>query len=704
MNWREYPFIRLLAPFLLGILLAFFCVPPFGLLRHFFLLPCFLSILLFATWRRQTIHRAWLFGLSAMLFFLTLGYQLTYQYDDWNRTTHFRHWLAGEDQVAIGRILALQDKGDRWQVRMQVEQIEDSSQTWRGCSGRLLAYIDGDSSLTLRVGQRLLLEGRISRIRPPYNPGAFDFSRYMRVQNIYFQTFCKVNEYRILAAPFSGRLSLWMTRQQSKGVAILRRHLRDDQAFGVGAALILGSRSELDEGIREAYSQTGAMHVLAVSGLHVGMVALFLGFLLKRIRIRNRKVEWFKLTLQVAGIWGFALLTGASPSVLRAAGMFSMLILGIHLHRYSNIYNTLAASAFLLLCFRPFMLMELGFQLSYLAVLGIVYFQPRLYRLWYVPSPAGRWAWKLVCVSLAAQITTLPISLYYFHQFPVYFWLSGLVVVPAAMLMLPIGLALLAGSKIPLLSIVLGKILLAIISGVNGIIQLIKELPGHLIDGIWIGSLTLCLLYLIVIFVVLFLERRRRLWLNLAMLGLLAIGIQNLWRQWEAVHQRQLVFYRIYQHTAVDFIDGKESYTLSDGELPQEKLERANQYFQWSQQVKQARRYHLEKDEVVTAGNWMYQEGFAQFYDLRVAVLESEVPAFDEPIEVDYLLIRNNPEVDISAVLQSFAPRQLVFDASNHLSSINRWKAVCRQLNQPFHDLNEQGALIIDLNARHWKI
>ena len=119
--------------------------------------------------------------------------------------------------------------------------------------------------------------------------------------------------------------------------------------------------------------------------------------------------------------------------------------------------------------------------------------------------------------------------------------------------------------------------------------------------------------------------------------------------------------------------------------------------------MKQAWRYPLETDEVL-AGNWMYQAGFAQFYDLRLAVLEQNIPILDTPIEVDYLLIRNNPDVDINAVLQSFAPRQLIFDASNHRGLIDRWKAVCRQLNQPFHDLNEQGALIVDLNDRHWKI
>jgi hypothetical protein len=161
-----------------------------------------------------------------------------------------------------------------------------------------------------------------------------------------------------------------------------------------------------------------------------------------------------------------------------------------------------------------------------------------------------------------------------------------------------------------------------------------------------------------------------------------------------------LVFYRIYQHTAVDFIDGKESYTLSDGGLPHDKLERTNQYFQWSQRVKKVRRYPLETDEA-TAGNWMYQAGFAQFYDLRVAVLEGGLPALDQPIEVDYLLIRNNPDIDINTVLQNFVPRRLVFDASNHSGAIDRWKAACRRLNQPFHDLNEQGALIVDLNARH---
>lgn len=700
MNWREYPFVRLLAPFVLGVLLSFLATPPFGFLRHdiFLLLP--LAGLLFLAWRPQAYGRRWLFGVFAYFFFLVLGYQLAYYYDDWRQKNHFRHRITEEQHLSIGRITALRERGNRWEARLQMEGLVDEGASGQPCGGRLLAYLERKDTVVPEIGDRLLFQSRIRRIEPPDNPAAFDFARYMRVQNIYFQTYLNPAQWRLLPAPRE-RMSLtnWLASRQSEGVQALGQYLTDEAALGVGSALILGRRDFLDADTKEAYSQTGAMHVLAVSGLHVGLVALFLTFLLKRLKLQGPALGWLALGIKVAGIWGFALLTGASPSVLRAACMFSMLLLGMHLQRYANIYNTLAASAFVLLCIRPFMLLEVGFQLSYLAVLGIVYFQPRLYRLWYVRYKPVQWAWKLTCVSIAAQVATAPISLYYFHQFPVYFWLSGLIVVPAASLILPLGLALTALSRTPLLPDILGQVLSWIINAVNELIHVIQRLPGSLIDGIWINGWTVVLLYAFIFFVVLRLETRRRYWLTFAVGSLLVIGMQHGWRQWTATHQRQVVFYRVYRHTALDLIDGRQSFSMIDGGLTPDQLSRVNQYFHWSRNVRQSHTVSLDQPAVQT-GQWMYRRGFMQFYDLRFALLEEPVPLLAQPIEVDYLLIRKSPDLDIGELLRSFEPGMIVFDASNHYRDIDRWKADCRALGQPYHDLNEQGALIVDLNRR----
>lgn len=697
MNWRLLPFIRLLLPFILGVLLAFYKA-PFFLFFHFpFLIIISLIALLFFAWRKQSYRRPWIFSLIAYIFFLFLGYQLTYWQDDWNQRGHFRHELEEENQLALGRTLSLQDKGDKWRLYLEVSALQDSLQNWRTCRGRLLAYISKENLGHLKTGDQLLFNAKIRRIPPPANPIAFDFARYMRIQNIYFQVFISENHAQLLSKKSRRGLSFWMNERQARGVGVLQKYLSDPAAFGVGAALILGDRAALDPEVKEAYSQTGAMHVLAVSGLHVGLVAFFLSFALGQIRLRSRYAEWMKIGLQLLGIWGFAFLTGASPSVLRAASMFSMLLLGIHLKRYSNIYNTLAASAFLLLCFRPFMLMEAGFQLSYLAVLGIVYFQPKLYRLWYIDFAGGRFIWKLLCVSIAAQIATLPISLYYFHQFPVYFWASGLIVVPAAMLILPLGLSLIAFDGIGFLANILGKCLLFIVSRVNAIIEAIQQLPGHLISGIWISLSVLCLLYLLIAVWVAHLETKRQKWLKLSLVLLLAIGVQHLWEQWRSVNQRQIVFYQIYRHTALDFIDGKESYTLVDTALTQKKLDYASQYFRWSQKVRSNRLHRLE-EESVSESNWMHQNGFIQFYNLRLAVVDQKPLGIPEkPLKVDYLLVRNNPMVDVQTLLQFFEPGKLVFDASNRSPVIARWKKECQNINLAYYDLNQTGALIVDL-------
>ena len=233
-------------------------------------------------------------------------------------------------------------------------------------------------------------------MRSALNPHAFNFKKYWHHQNIHYQGFVKADHWQLLKRKQGNYIIDKALNTRNRFLQILKKNLSTENEYAVASALILGDKQSLDSDLKNAYSGTGAMHVLAVSGLHVGLVYLGLAFLLGLLKIKNWYWIFIRTTLIIISIWLFALLTGASPSVMRAATMFSFIIVGKSMRHHPSIYNTLAASAFCLLCFNPLLLMEVGFQLSYLAVSGIIYFQPKIYRWWIIDNPVGDYLWKLV--------------------------------------------------------------------------------------------------------------------------------------------------------------------------------------------------------------------------------------------------------------------------------------------------------------------
>ncbi|TVQ76014.1 MAG: ComEC/Rec2 family competence protein [Flavobacteriales bacterium] len=214
-------------------------------------------------------------------------------------------------------------------------------------------------------------------------------------------------------------------------------------------ALVLGDRSDLDPQLRQQYANAGVVHILAVSGLHVGVLYLLISLIFQKLL--SGRAWRFQAFITLAVLWSYALMTGLSPSVWRAATMFSLLSVGVQLGRITNIYSTLAASAFILLILDASLLFSPGFQLSYAAVFGIVRYQPIIAEWW---EPKTKWinyAWQIASVSLAAQIVTMPFTLVYFGQFPTYFLLANLLILPLlSIIMIGSIIALLVGSLIQL--------------------------------------------------------------------------------------------------------------------------------------------------------------------------------------------------------------------------------------------------------------
>ncbi|MDZ4680307.1 MAG: ComEC/Rec2 family competence protein [Saprospiraceae bacterium] len=698
MNWRTIPFFRLTLPFVAGIWLA--AGQEVALFKAFFwAFPVLFGLLWFFWQRRTGFQTRWLYGVVLSIFLFLFGYQFTALHHELNRPRHFKDAISQENYVS-GVIQRLRPGGNSMRLILKVEHLGSSPDTLLSRTGFLLAYVDLDGrSRSLNYGDQIILKGRIRPIEPPKNPKTFDFAWYMHLNNTHFSIRADSLSWEKRNDQASRSILALTDQLRQRCIAILRKHLPADNEFAVGAALILGYKDEISQEVTNAYVNTGAMHVLAVSGMHVGIVYLCIGALLGFLKFKSRHWKFVKMLLLLAGVWGFAVLTGAAPSALRAAAMFSFVIVGQSLDRQPNIYNTFAASAFLLLCINPYLLFDIGFQLSYLAVIGIVYFQPLIYRLWYIENKIGDYFWKLSAVSLAAQITTLPISLLYFHQFPLYFWLSGLAVVPISGFILMGGMALFILDGIPVIGWLLGQAVYWLVWITNASIFLIQQIPGGVITGIWLSVTAAILLYGAIAALTGAFEFRRFRWVLVALACFVGVAGLHALREWQNQTRRQVLVYHLPGHTVIDLIDGKKIISLSDGDLEPSRINFAAGNYRLFTGVAELVALRADTTDIQTDSAWFLNKGLFQFYGFKMAVVRQAITGkvIEDRIPVDCLLVSNNARADLEDLLRIFDCKLVLFDASSSPWRVERWKEEAIRLGIPFYDIREQGAFVRDL-------
>lgn len=433
-------------------------------------------------------------------------------------------------------------------------------------TGKVLFYFNKDStSERIKYGQQLLVSAVLHEVENLGNPNEFNYKRYLRFHGISHRAHIKSGAFKLLANGNPG-LRGWMYDLRSQLIQKFRDSGLEDEELSVASALILGYRTELDRELMSAYAGAGATHVLAVSGLHVGIVYVILNTLLKFLD-RRKYGRFIKTLLLIFALFGYAGLTGLSASVFRAATMFTFVAIGKAFSRDTNIFNTLGVSAFVLVAIDPMIIMQVGFQLSYLAVIGIVLIQPMLFNLWASENRYLDWAWSITCVSIAAQIATAPLGLLYFHQFPNLFLVSNLLVIPAAAVILYLGFALFVFSFWKPTLLYFGFLLKTVISSLNQIVVWIEQIPYSVLSGIDITIIETIMIYVVIVSVLVFLLHKNRPAFYVA----LGLSIIFMVAQCVEVHkqktQRLLTVYNVKGHTAVAVVQGTRLQFFSDEEL-----------------------------------------------------------------------------------------------------------------------------------------
>ena len=556
---QKIPFLRPAISLAIGIVLG-------TAINLSFILILLISIALFSVSillnQRYNYHFEKWFGLFIQILFVFIGIFLVKLHNV--KPTFF------ENGTYIGTVIEKpQEKQNSFKSLINITSVNRNDFLYQTNEDILVYFKKEELAQSLNPGNQIIFSTSPQFIKNYGNPFEFDYKKYLSNKKIYRQVYLASTNWKLTNShsPFS--LTIYAEQIREKLLSIYRNQNIGKNELEILSALTLGYKRELDPETKRIFSASGAMHVLAVSGLHVGIVfwviTLLLGFL--------RKQKLGRIIFVLAAIvilWSYAFITGLSPSVTRASTMFTIFVIGDNLNRKASTYNSLAASALCLLVFNPNNLFEVGFQLSYSAVFGIVFLQPHLSKLIPVRNKILKFFWSLLTVSIAAQIATFPLTAFYFNQFPSYFWITNLIIIPAVMILIPLGLLLLLFSKITLLSSAISFLLNQIIKLCFVMLSTIEQLPFS-IQEISIHNVEFLFLIGILISFYLLVQNLNARHLKTILFFTLAFLTSSLIINVSQLKSHEIIVYNSSENTTLHIISGRKNYVISNLLIEQDK-------------------------------------------------------------------------------------------------------------------------------------
>jgi len=565
---------------------------------------------------------------------------------------------------------------------------------------KCLIYLAKDSLAKMLVyGDVLKINTRLSEINPPQNPHEFNYRKYLKNRNIYHQAYLNKDAWQIIDHKQANPIKYYALKIRQHLLSTLKSSNLSESEFAVAAAILLGQDEILDDETRQDYSGSGAIHVLCVSGLHVGIIFLAFNLILSFLKKKGAQ-KLIKTLLLILFIWSYALITGISPSVLRASVMLSFIIVGEAFNKKGNIYNSIATSAFLLLLINPLMIMEVGFQLSYAAVIGIVSLYPLIKKQLYHPNHIIDKILSILIVSVAAQLGTFPIAIYYFHQFPVYFLFTNLVVILLATLIINIGFLYLLLSSIPLISFCFQFIFKMTISFMNKYVAFIESLPGSTMKGLVLSFLMMLIIYLLIIGITQSILQKSKSWFVLGLLSIIILGFGFSYKNISQLWQHKMIVYKIQGYSAIEFQQGKKNFVMLDSALiiDQQKINYHLTTNWWYSGISQPQIVSFDENkdpsiQLIKHGDLFF---FQNHTFLRISK-DNDDALKKLQIPVDYLIISNNPNISMEKLQSNFSPKLIILDSSNSNYFTQKLVQEAEKIGVSLYAVNNSGAYIINL-------
>jgi competence protein ComEC len=720
-NWAAMPFLRFIVPLIVGIVVSEYVAwqPMMRWILLGLVVVCALSLYFL---KLPFQWRSWI-GLPLFVGIAAFGFLRAKVFDERNAADYFAKAMHSDTSFVTGIVSAPPILAHRVKVRLAIQSIDNELDRQERASGMVLCYLDSTAeSASLKYGDVIAFQGRINAVTPPLNPLETDMQAVLHTQNVHHRAFLKGPAWQQIGENGGSPLFKFTYGLQRTCINALYAAVPSRNEQSVAAALLIGYTDDISDEVKSAYINTGSMHVLSVSGLHVGLLYVALSWLLGRIKTRHKAWKWFSVVLQLLFLWGFALVTGASAAVLRSAAMLSIVILGNAIQRKTSGYNTLTVTAFGLLCINPFWVWNIGFQLSFLAVFGLLFLYRPVYQLFTVGLAAAKlkkgapktlkyrfwrsiewlldWAWNVTAVSIAAQITTLPLALYYFHQFPLYFWLSGLIVIPLATLALWLGVLAIFTNWLPFVGKFFGFLLYATVWLMNKTLMLIEQFPLALIDGFWIEKWQMWCFYGIILGAAATIYTRK---LNFAFAPL---GLAVCWaavscvQAWRVQNDYNLVVHQAYRRTIVGAIGNKAAVYFNDATGNTALMDMTSKNLRLAQGVKNTAQISIF--DTLKTDDFYANPPFYQYRNLRFAIIRPEnLPkgSIEKPLKLDFVVLSQHPKTDITTLQTLFETKRFIADGSNAPWHLERWKLETEaNKNIDFWQTNTQAAFIQKAN------
>jgi len=696
---EEFVFVRILIPLLVGIGIFYFVESKN--ITYFIgalLVVSFLFILSINTYYKQlnAFKFKGLIGIVIYLLFFLLGSFLSLinnerlkpNYFNKKKVQYLKVWVNDEVMQTNGIL--------RFKTRVVSGYV---NKTQIALSGQLLLAIKPDPMRPVKIayGDELIIPANYLSVEPPYNPGEFDFRSWLSVQNIYEQTFLKqiqlIKTGRNIGNPFVK----FALKLRGKQVAKYKKIIKNEEAFAVASTLILGYRADLSKETLSAYSKTGTIHALSVSGSHVAIIFFVLDLLLLFMD-RNKMLSILKIIIICCLLWTYALITGLSPSVVRSAIMITIFIVAKTFAKNKNGYNTLAFAAFCQLTYNPFLIWDVGFQLSYLSVVGLIYLQPKIYKWVYLKNKWLNKVWELTALSIAAQVVTFPLSIYYFHQFPVYFLLGNLFIsLPLIMIMI-LGI----GVLIPYVDR-LSPILEYIIVFTNRVLNGIANLPYSTVSSVWINLPELLMLSISLLLFVYALVKYNKRMLVASLFLLISYQLIVVYNNWQAINQKKIIFFSLRKNYAAAFISSTETIVVTD-------LNDQDKTFQFfikpaldQSQINKVKTISLKKDTI--ASHFILHDGQIIFDEYKILIISElwnnkKVTAHGK---FNSLWLTGNTRFKLQTIPKEIEYQNIIIDATNKDYKIEWLKKFSQNSKIPIRVLKKNPAYLVQLTESYGK-
>ena len=689
---HRYPYIRLVIPWIAGV----FCGDRFfnGSLELFWgiLAFCFLAGLSIGCYFLGRYSLRWCFGIAILALCFTGGWVgITWQlqhatgYTFPKEETVYRGWVTDTPET----------KEHTFLCRVLLKEQRDSTAIHSIDDCKAILYLQRDSAAAgLKRGDELWVSARIS---PPVNGrnfDEFDYARYLMRKGISGTGYVASGKWTKQDGMNNLDLKSIASSCRRRMISLYQKLGFSGDELAVLSALTIGDKTELSDSVRESYSVAGASHILALSGLHIGLLYTLLFFILKPIARRGNIGRAIRSVLLLILLWAFAFFTGLSPSVVRSVSMFSILAMADMVGRQPLSLNTLAAAAWLMLFCNPAWLFDVGFQLSFLAVASILLIQKPIYHLITVKGRIGKYIWGLMSVSVAAQIGTAPLVMFYFSRFSVHFLLTNLVVIPFITIILYAAVIMLLLTPLSWLQIVVAEGVKKLLEGLNFFVRWVEQLPYASIDGIWLYQSEILGIYIVGFLLTYYFMNRRYRNLLICLFSILLLGTYHSTLYWLDRPRTSLVFYNVRGCPAVHCVesDGRSWINYVDTIPNEKRLKRMTANY-W-------KHHHLLPPKEIT-GDCRYmvlnrQQQIISYHGCHICVINDNHwrnKTTVSPLYIQYLYLCKGYDGHLEELTRIFSFSYVILDAS--LSEYRRHllESECKQSGLRFISLSDEGSV-----------